>query len=53
MNLKYYKLSISQFDKDIKKISSLKGVKIVEIEVNALKDIKINQSIQNKIKTLI
>ena len=50
--LKYYKLSIKEINKRIVRISNYKGVKLIEVEVNSLNDIKIAKQINKQISKI-
>lgn len=50
--LKYYKFKNDEIEKKLKKISLLKGVKIIEVVIDASKDLIIKEKIENTIKQL-
>ena len=51
--LKYYKLTNDKLQNKLKKISLYQGVKIIEVIIDASKDIIIKEKINKKIKELI
>ena len=48
-NLKYYKMKIIDLIKNINKISSYNGVKIIEVPINHVSDMKFLESVEKKI----
>ena len=50
--LKYYNLKINEFDKSLNRISNIKGIKLIEVNINSENDIKIVNELNKKINLI-
>ena len=50
--LKYYNLKIKEFDKSLNRISNIRGIKLIEVNINSENDIKIVKELNKKINLI-